>query len=87
MLVPPKSDEWMSKIDPTKLKNRKFTSSSSGSAGAVSTIWTETPEEKRKRLENQVMGVSSSSQDDKGSKAISQEDYVTAKRIQEYNVS
>ncbi|KAI0424561.1 hypothetical protein F5Y09DRAFT_324084 [Xylaria sp. FL1042] len=65
----PKRDEWMIAPpsaggyragDPTKLKARRFNSgprSGSGSGGSeISSIWTETPEEKRKRLENAVLG-------------------------------
>ncbi|KAK0748296.1 hypothetical protein B0T21DRAFT_279280 [Apiosordaria backusii] len=67
----PKRDDWMiapptdssyRAPDPTKLKARKFntgpraaTESKSSSAG-VSSIWTETPEEKRRRLANAVLG-------------------------------
>ncbi|KAI1282676.1 hypothetical protein F5Y07DRAFT_194843 [Xylaria sp. FL0933] len=65
----PKRDEWMIAPpsaggyragDPTKLKARRFNSGpraggGSGS-GEISSIWTETPEEKRKRLENAVLG-------------------------------
>ncbi|KAI0547144.1 hypothetical protein F4679DRAFT_555439 [Xylaria curta] len=66
----PKRDDWMlappsaggyRAADPTKLKARRFNSgpraNTSGSGGGeISSIWTETPEEKRKRLENAVLG-------------------------------
>ncbi|KAI1740444.1 hypothetical protein F4680DRAFT_419457 [Xylaria scruposa] len=66
----PKRDDWMlappsaggyRAADPTKLKARRFNSgpraNASGSGGGeISSIWTETPEEKRKRLENAVLG-------------------------------
>ncbi|KAF5027748.1 hypothetical protein F66182_126 [Fusarium sp. NRRL 66182] len=58
MLAPPTASGY-SERDPTKIRNRKFASkpsnSSSGSA-AVSAIWTETPEEKLKRLQDSVLG-------------------------------
>ncbi|KAK1970642.1 hypothetical protein LY78DRAFT_652795 [Colletotrichum sublineola] len=68
--VAPQRDDWMlapptqsgyHERDPTKLKNRKFASSKSstaagGGAGGISSIWTETPEQKRKRLEDAVLG-------------------------------
>ena len=62
MLHPPTSDTWAQKVDPTKLKNRKFATGKAAKApaergGGVSAIWTETPEEKRRRLEDEVMGV------------------------------
>lgn len=66
----PKRDDWMlapptssgySERDPTKIKARKFASgpgstAKPGAAGGVSSIWTETPEEKRKRLADAVLG-------------------------------
>ncbi len=67
----PKRDDWMlappsaggyRAADPTKLKARRFnsgpraSSSGGGGGGEISSIWTETPEEKRKRLENAVLG-------------------------------
>lgn len=61
MLAPPSSTDWTGKVDPTKLKNRKFasgkgaTAPSAGSVG-ISAIWTETPEQKRQRLEDEVLG-------------------------------
>ncbi|KAK1974804.1 hypothetical protein LZ30DRAFT_739425 [Colletotrichum cereale] len=64
--VAPQRDDWMlapptqsgyHERDPTKLKNRKFASGkSSGGAGGISSIWTETLEQKRKRLEDAVLG-------------------------------
>lgn len=64
MLAPPTSSDWTARVDPTKLKNRKFASSKGGSAsaasssaqGGISSVWTETPDEKRKRLADQVLG-------------------------------
>lgn len=65
----PKRDDWMiapptdsayRAPDPTKLKSRKFASGRAGapekSGGGVSSIWTETPEEKIKRLAAAVLG-------------------------------
>ncbi|OAF58364.1 hypothetical protein VC83_06434 [Pseudogymnoascus destructans] len=60
MLVPPGADDWTSRVDPTKLKTRKFASGKGakalGEKSGVSAIWTETPEEKRQRLEDEVLG-------------------------------
>ncbi|KAI0596508.1 hypothetical protein F4775DRAFT_306385 [Biscogniauxia sp. FL1348] len=64
MLAPPTAGSSRAP-DPTKLKARKFnsgpraaasSSNSGGAAGEISSIWTETPEQKRKRLENAVLG-------------------------------
>ncbi|KAI1128699.1 hypothetical protein F5Y10DRAFT_240048 [Nemania abortiva] len=60
MLAPPTAGGYRA-ADPTKLKARRFNSgpranTSGGGGGEISSIWTETPEEKRKRLENAVLG-------------------------------
>ncbi|KAF2836195.1 hypothetical protein M501DRAFT_1019001 [Patellaria atrata CBS 101060] len=64
MMVPPKQDDLAARMDPSKLtRARKFNSgkgaSVPGPGAEVSTVWTETPEEKRKRLEDQVLGITS----------------------------
>lgn len=59
MLMPPEADDLSAKMDPTKIRARKFNSKPGGSGGGMSKSWTETPEEKRKRLEDQVLGLSS----------------------------
>jgi hypothetical protein len=59
MLAPPTSSGPRAP-DPTKLKNRKFASgpraATDGKPTGVSSIWTETPEEKARRLANAVLG-------------------------------
>lgn len=59
MLAPPTSDGPRAP-DPTKLKSRKFASgpraATEGKPAGVSSIWTETPEEKARRLANAVLG-------------------------------
>ncbi|KAK1757366.1 GPALPP motifs-containing protein 1 [Echria macrotheca] len=61
MLAPPTSSGYRAP-DPTKLKSRKFASGRSaadkpsGGGGGVSSIWTETPEEKARRIANAVLG-------------------------------
>ncbi|KAL3493003.1 hypothetical protein BJX62DRAFT_94432 [Aspergillus germanicus] len=67
MLAPPTGDSRSSRVDPTKLRNRKFQSgprvgggASSGARGGVDSSWTETPEEKIRRLQNEAMGIVSS---------------------------
>ncbi|VUC29643.1 unnamed protein product [Clonostachys rosea] len=65
MLAPP-TDTGYSERDPTRIRARKFaskTSSSSGSKGGVSSIWTETPEEKLQRLQDSVLGRSAPGKD------------------------
>ena len=95
MLVPPKQDDWSSRVDPTKLRNRKFNTGKGAKAPAqkgngIDTIWTETPEEKRKRLEDEVMGIKAPAHlEQKSHKAASGEAEAreTERRIREYNVS
>lgn len=61
MLAPPEPTGYQER-DPTKIRARKFasgagaTSRPSGNGGGVSKIWTETPEEKAKRLADAVLG-------------------------------
>lgn len=62
MLAPPEPTGYQER-DPTKIKARKFASGTSatsrpsgGAGGGISSIWTETPEEKAKRLADAVLG-------------------------------
>lgn len=98
MLVPPTSDDWSSRIDPTKLRNRKFNTGkgskapppTKGGEGDGHALWTETPEQKRKRLEDEVMGVKRPAQlggEEKQEEWREKENKETARRIREYNVS
>jgi len=64
MLVPPKEIGLMRSIDPTKMKSRGFHQTSkphSGTVGPSSSssginLWTETPQERQQRLEDEVLG-------------------------------
>ncbi|TEB30649.1 hypothetical protein FA13DRAFT_1630254 [Coprinellus micaceus] len=58
MLVPPSSSDLLGNLDPTKLKKgRQFAKSSQSSSGPSDmSLWTETPAERQKRLEDEVMG-------------------------------
>ena len=94
MLVPPKQDD-LARVDPTKLRNRKFNTGKGAKApaaksGGDNALWTETAEQKRQRLEDEVMGVkqpaTSVAADARTGRGLA-EDQNTAKRIQEYNVS
>ncbi|KAL9060471.1 MAG: hypothetical protein Q9162_000644 [Coniocarpon cinnabarinum] len=57
MMMPPEADDLATKMDPTKIRARKFNSKTTTSGDGMNKSWTETPEEKRKRLEDQVLGV------------------------------
>jgi len=93
MLVPPKQDDWSARVDPTKIKNRKFNTSKGSKApgsrgGDENTLWTETPEQKRQRLEDEVMGVKKPAQlgsQDKRDARKELEARETQRRIEEYN--
>ncbi|KAK3187643.1 hypothetical protein K4F52_003701 [Lecanicillium sp. MT-2017a] len=66
MLAPPTSTGYTER-DPTKLRARKFASKTSSTAGeGVSSIWTETPEEKLRRLQDSVLGRGGDSDGDGG---------------------
>lgn len=92
MLRPPEQLDLSSRVDPTKLRNRKFNTGSAArrndpaaGGGSVST-WTETADEKRKRLENEVMGVQAPSNSAGGLKVSPAESSAMKKQVQEYNV-
>lgn len=92
MLVPPKSDDWSARVDPTKLKNRKFQTGKGSKAPAGKSegdaLWTETPEQKRQRLEDEIMGVKKPAQlgtEDKKDARQMEEARETDRRIREYN--
>lgn len=55
MIAPPTATGYTER-DTTKLRARKFASKTGPSDGTVSAIWTETPEEKLKRLQDSVLG-------------------------------
>ncbi|KAJ4862864.1 hypothetical protein T069G_03818 [Trichoderma breve] len=81
MLAPPPSSSTFSERDTTRIRARKFSSkpkpSSSSTPGAPS-IWTETPEEKLKRLQDSVLGRTSSTSD--GASNLSEEQQRKARR-------
>ncbi|RJE26524.1 hypothetical protein PHISCL_01137 [Aspergillus sclerotialis] len=91
MLQPPDSSDWSSRVDPTKLRNRKFQTgrSARGSGGpkSIDTTWTETPEQKMNRLQSQVMGASSPSTSENPVNAADQSraSEVMRERIKKYN--
>ncbi|POR32756.1 Uncharacterized protein TPAR_07055 [Tolypocladium paradoxum] len=69
MLAPPTSSGYTER-DPTRMRNRKFASKPSAApqaAPGLPSIWTETPEEKLRRLQDSVLGRADVSTDMAGS--------------------
>ncbi|KAL8766934.1 MAG: hypothetical protein Q9209_006415 [Squamulea sp. 1 TL-2023] len=102
MLIPPSNSDWSTRMDPTKLKNRKFatgksakapSSSKGATGGGIDQIWTETPEQKRQRLQDEMMGVKKPAQlidggeeaEDRRGREDEAERRETERRIREYN--
>ncbi|KAM6476318.1 hypothetical protein HDV62DRAFT_375814 [Trichoderma sp. SZMC 28011] len=81
MLAPPPSSSTFSERDTTRIRARKFSSKpkpSSSTAPGAPSIWTETPEEKLKRLQDSVLGRTSSTSD--GVSNLSEEQQRKARR-------
>jgi hypothetical protein len=79
MTMPPTQDD-LGRLDPTKMRARKFNTGKSagqtGTGGGVG-VWTETPEQKLKRLQDEAMGIAApanSSNSKKESKRAAQEE-------------
>ena len=94
MLNPPTHGDWTSRVDPTKLRNRKFNTGKGAKAPAQggstdNRLWTETPEQKRQRLDDEVMGVKKAAQAEEAPRKSARDeakDRETEKKIREYNV-
>ncbi|KAF8907695.1 hypothetical protein CPB84DRAFT_1744596 [Gymnopilus junonius] len=58
MLVPPTTAGLLGNLDPTKLKARQFSTSTSASttSSTDNSLWTETPQERQQRLADEVSG-------------------------------
>ncbi|KAF2403860.1 hypothetical protein EJ06DRAFT_297612 [Trichodelitschia bisporula] len=89
MLVPPKQDDLAARMDPTKIRAKKFNTGraagASAGGGGIDTVWTETPEQKRKRLENEVLGVAAPAHSTaKQVKPRAKDEEETARRIKEH---
>lgn len=98
MLKPPDQLGVSARMDPTKLKNRKFntgnpTRPAASKAGGPSNTWTETVEEKRKRLQNEVMGIQAPAaaptepETGAGKSLARERAEKLSKHVREYNVS
>ncbi|KAF4538445.1 Nopp 140 functions as a transcriptional activator [Lasiodiplodia theobromae] len=89
MMVPPKQDDLAARMDPTKLRARGFQTGKGARApnhggGGDLGAWTETPEQKRKRLENEVMGKGNANGSGNDRDARRKTDEETAKRLKRH---
>lgn len=88
MTMPPTQDDLAARMDPTKMRARKFntgkSAGASGGAGGMD-IWTETPEQKLKRLQDEAMGISahSNSSTSKKESRRNREEEEKARRMRE----
>lgn len=61
MLNPPENTSWAAGMNPAALTNRKFmtgkTARGDQSTEGIGSVWTESPSQKRQRLENEVLGI------------------------------
>ncbi|PLB48995.1 hypothetical protein P170DRAFT_436667 [Aspergillus steynii IBT 23096] len=94
MLQPPDDSSWATRVDPTKLRNRKFQSGKPGSSrpaksGGVDASWTETPEQKMRRLQDEVLGVSTAQSGGSGGRKEDEGDSkrsrVMSERVEKFN--
>jgi hypothetical protein len=90
MMMPPTQDGLAARLDPTKIRPGKFKSGKAAGAsqgGGLDSIWTETPEQKRKRLANEVLGIEVPATSRAAlKKPASKVDEEAARKIKEYNV-
>ncbi|KAI9710272.1 MAG: hypothetical protein M1820_002766 [Bogoriella megaspora] len=89
MMMPPKADGLAARMDPTKARPRKFNTGKGARApnhgDGVDASWTETPEEKRKRLQDKVMGVTQPTTASATEAKRSKENEDTARRIRDHD--
>ncbi|KAJ5740981.1 hypothetical protein N7493_000853 [Penicillium malachiteum] len=89
MLNPPEQSDWANKIDPTQLRNRKFQTGKSArttTSKNVDSSWTETPEERMRRLGDEVMGIGNpSSNSDPSAKSRSSQAQSMEEKIKKFN--
>jgi hypothetical protein len=92
MMMPPKQDDLAARMDPSKQRARGFNAGKAGrppasGAGGDNALWTETPEQKRKRLANEVLGISTPTSSTAGIQTKKKKDEETARRLKEQIVS
>ncbi|KAL9110027.1 MAG: hypothetical protein Q9227_005366 [Pyrenula ochraceoflavens] len=90
MMLPPPDGDWSSRVDPTKLRNRKFNTNkgakgpSQTHAGGIDVKWTETPAEKAARLEREMLGIKDPGEARKKDSHV-KHDEASLKRVREHS--
>ncbi|KAJ9615285.1 hypothetical protein H2200_001360 [Cladophialophora chaetospira] len=93
MTMAPTNGDWSSRVDPTKLKNRKFNTGRGAKAPSQAVggdaSWYETPEQKQERLKREVMGIKDAATSSKSGSGQSTKahDNATARRLKEYSTT
>lgn len=84
MTVPPSADGLRS-LDPSQQRARGFNTHRTAGAqtGGVADTWTETPEEKRQRLANAVLGIAPAAESDKNAAAKKKQDEKNRREMEE----
>lgn len=59
MMMPPKQDDLAARLDPLKARPTKFAGKGASKGDTDNSTWHETPEQKQKRLQDEMMGISS----------------------------
>ncbi|KAG9640952.1 hypothetical protein KCU64_g12753, partial [Aureobasidium melanogenum] len=94
MTLPPQQDDLAARMDPSKMRARGFNTgkntrggNTTPAGGNIAAAWTETPEEKLKRLQNEAMGVkpATAGHFDAREAAKNKEKEAEARRIREQN--
>ncbi|KAF2647271.1 hypothetical protein K491DRAFT_614855 [Lophiostoma macrostomum CBS 122681] len=87
MTMPPTQDDLAARMDPTKLRARKFNTGkgASKSSGGGMGVWTETPEQKLKRLQNEALGIAApaNASEVKGTSKRDQKEEEKARKLRE----
>lgn len=90
MMMPPTQDDLAARLDPTKQRPKAFNTGKGARgpnpAGEDSSTWHETPEQKQKRLQDEMMGISKASAPTKSgsTKSSKVKDEATKHKIQEH---
>ena len=84
MMNPPEQDGLAARLDPSRRRPTKF-GSGKASGHTDSSMWHETPEQKRKRLENEVLGIKEVSNPSEFASRVTNDNEDTQRKIDEYN--